>query len=117
MVFESIPANTMRAVITYSAYQHRSGFEIAFAAGSQSGEPFELSLYYEERRGDEFERLQLRYPNCRVSGAINIADGSDTTTLTVQTTIEAQASTSARLLVMSRRIYSESIIEFIENAY
>ncbi len=117
VVFESIPANTVRAVITYSAYQHRTGFEIAFAAGSQSGDAFDMSLYYEERRGDEYERLQLRYPNCRVSGAINIADGSDTTTLTVQATIEAQANTAGQLYLMSRRTYSESIIEFVENAY
>ena len=117
VVFTSIPVNTARAVITYSAYQHRTGFEIAFAAGSQSGDAFDMSLYYEERRGDEYERLQLRYPNCRVSGAINIADGSDTTTLTVQATIEAQANTAGQLYLMSRRTYSESIIEFVENAY
>ncbi len=117
VVFTSIPGNTVRAVITYSAYQHRTGFEIAFAAGSQSGDAFDMSLYYEERRGDEYERLQLRYPNCRVSGAINIADGSDTTTLTVQATIEAQANTAGQLYLMSRRTYSESIIQFVEDAY
>ena len=112
-------ATTVRAVrLTFGAFTPPSGYRMSVPASSSRGTPFELKLYWEERRGNTFDTMTYTFPNAVVIGDPSTTDGGATTPLIHTFSIQMTApSNGGSLYTLDRDVDIASTLETVDATY
>ena len=118
IIFNTL-ASTVRAVrLTFGAYTPPSGWSVSVPASSSRGTPFELKLYWEERRGNTFDTIIYTFPNAIVIGDPATTDGAATTPLIHTFSIQMTApSNGGSLYTLDRSSSATSTLETVDATY